>query len=718
MTSERPSYKLLYTDTGGTFTDTFVVDEKGNFVVAKAPSTPHDIAEGYFDSLGEAAKAIGIPVEGLLRELEILGYGATVVLNTVLTRSGTKVGVITTRGFEQIFDMGRGKQGWTGFTVVDRIHARTHHYPRPMVPMQQVRGVTERMDSLGKPVIPLYENEVEPAFRDLVLNQGCEAVVIGFLFSWQNPEHELRAKEIVTRKAEELGLDIDVYTSYEVTPTRRELPRINSAVVEAYTGRKVRQAFHSIQEQIEGLGFGGTLQIMQSSGGLASVEHVKAVETIQSGPVGGLIGGKFIGELYGFRNVLTTDVGGTSFDVGIITDGRLEVEREPEAARFLLGVPIAAVISIGAGGGTIARLDPVTKRIVVGPESAGALPGPVSYGLGGEHITTTDCDVILGYIDPDYFLGGRIKLDRAAAVACMEQTISGPTGLSIEAAARGIKEIVDIRMRDAATGMIMAKGFDVSDYYCLAFGGAGATHAAGYTEGVKFKGVMVFPYSAVFSAFGASSANYEHHYNHALTEIVPPDAPEAHKLAVGNHINNAWQRLEDRALEELKREGFSSDQIRFEHLVMVRYGRQLEDLIVTSPVQRIGDAGDWDAVLQAFETMYEEVYTAAGKYPAAGYEVFEVGLIASVEKIKPVLKKYPLEGPEPDKAALKTKRPCYFRGGWVETPVYDYTRLRAGNFLTGPAMIENETTVVVVPPRSDCHVDEYLTAWLKEKGRA
>ena len=297
MTSERPGYKLLYTDTGGTFTDTFVVDEEGNFVAAKAPSTPHDIAEGYFDSLGEAAKEIGMPLEGLLRELEILGYGATVVLNTVLTRTGAKVGVITTQGFEQIFDMGRGKQGWTGFTVADRIHARTHHYPKPMVPIQQVRGVTERMDSLGKPVIPLYENEVEPAFLDLVLNQGCEAVVIGFLFSWQNPEHELRAQEIVRRKAEELGLDIDVYTSYEVTPTRRELPRINSAVVEAYTGKRVKQAFHRIQHQIQGLGFGGTLQIMQSSGGLASVDHVKAVETIQSGPVGGLIGGKFIGEL-------------------------------------------------------------------------------------------------------------------------------------------------------------------------------------------------------------------------------------------------------------------------------------------------------------------------------------------------------------------------------------------------------------------------------------
>lgn len=717
MKSQRPRYKLLYTDTGGTFTDTFVVDEEGNFVVAKAPSTPHDIAEGYFDSLGEAAKEIGIPVEGLLRELEILGYGATVVLNTVLTRTGARVGVITTRGFEQIFDMGRGKQGWTGFTVADRIHARTHHYPRPLVPVGQVRGVTERIDSLGKPIIPLYEGEVESAFQDLVVNRGCEAVVIGFLFSWQNPEHELRVKEIVQRRASELGLDIDVYTSYEITPTRRELPRINSAVVEAYTGRSVKRAFRRIQEQVEELGFRGTLQIMQSSGGLASVKNVKAVETIQSGPVGGLIGGKYIGELYGFRNVLTTDVGGTSFDVGIITDGRLEVEREPEAARFLMGVPIAAVTSIGAGGGTIARLDPVTKRIVVGPESAGADPGPVSYRLGGEHITTTDCDVILGYIDPAYFLGGRIKLDRAAAVACMEETIAGPTGLSVEAAARGIKEIIDIRMRDASTGMIMAKGFDVSDYYCLAFGGAGATHAAGYTEGVNFKGVMVFPYSAVFSAFGASSADYEHHYNHALTEIVPADATEAHKLDVGKNINTAWERLETRALEELRREGFSPDQIRFEHLVMVRYGRQLEDLIVTSPVERVGTAGDWDVVVRAFEKMYEEVYTAAGKYPAAGYEVFEVGLIASVEKIKPVLRKYPLEGREPAKGALKGTRPCYFREGWVETPVYDYGRLRAGNFLEGPAMIENETTVVVVPPRKDCYVDEYLTAWLKEKGK-
>lgn len=718
MAAARPRYRLLYTDTGGTFTDTFLVDEQGRFVIAKAPSTPDDIARGYFDSVGAAAEKIGLTREDLFRELEVLGYGATVVLNTVLTRSGARVGVITTRGFEQIFDMGRGKQSWTGFTVVDRIHARTHHDPEPLVPIERIRGVTERTDARGRPIVPLYEHEVSPAARELIADLGCEAVVVGFLFSWRNPAHELRAKEIVMETARELGRSVDVYTSYEITATRRELPRFNSAVVEAYTGRKVKEAFRSIQRQIRAYGFRGNLQIMQSSGGLASVENVKAVETIQSGPVGGLIGGKFVGDLYGLRNVLTTDVGGTSFDVGIITDGRIEVNREPEAARFLLGVPIAAVNSIGAGGGTLARLDPVTKRIVVGPESAGARPGPVAYGLGGTCITTTDCDVLLGYIDPDYFLGGRIRLDREGARACMEETVSGPLGLTVEAAALGIVEILDVKMRDAAVGMIMAKGFDVGNYTCMAFGGAGPTHVAGYTRGVDFRGVMVFPYSAVFSAFGASCADYEHHYSHALTGIVPASASAAAKLAVGAEINAAWETLEKRALEEMALEGYGPGQVRFIHLVMVRYGRQLEDLIVPSPVSRVLSLEDWDRVVDAFERMYEKVYTSAGKYPAAGYEILEVGLVARVDKIKPVLRRHPLEGAVPQREAFKGVRACYFRQGWVEASVWDYGGLRPGNWIAGPALVENETTVVVVPPDRDLYVDEYLTGWLRAKGEA
>ncbi len=395
---------LCYTDTGGTFTDTFIVDNQGDFVVSKAPSTAEDVSKGFFDSVKVSAENLGMTMEALFSQLEVVGYGSTTVINAVLNRRGVKTGLIITKGFEHILLMERGRQNYTEYNYVDRIHTLTHRNTKPIIPFELIRGVTERMDCFGKPVIPLYEHEVRQAARALI-EAGCQAIVIQFLFCFLNSDQERKAREIAAETAREMNRKVDIYISFEVSPVNRELNRLNAAIVEAYTTPFYKKAIGRVEKQIQEYGFKGTLQIMQSSGGLAAVDYVKVVETLESGPVGGLIGGQYIGRIYGFDNIITTDVGGTSFDVGLVNKGMITVDREPVVARMLMGVPMAQVNSIGAGGGTIARLDPLTGRLQVGPDSAEARPGPVCYDLGGDQPTVTDADVILGYIDPQYFLG-------------------------------------------------------------------------------------------------------------------------------------------------------------------------------------------------------------------------------------------------------------------------------------------------------------------------
>jgi acetone carboxylase beta subunit len=711
-TGRKPA--LCYIDVGGTFTDAFLVDADGDYVTGKASSTPGDLAKGFFGAIEAACAGWGMEVTDVLSSLQVLGYGSTAVLNAILTRSGRTPGLITTRGFESILLMERGKQTWLDLDRAARLHPMTHRHNPPIVPRPLIHGVTGRIDSLGREVIPLHQDEAAAAAAALI-DAGVDAVVVCFLWSFLNPSHEQRAAEIVSEVARRRGRDVRVVKSVDVSPVIRELPRMNAAVLEAYTGDIARSAFRDMQARLEERGFRGQLQIMQSAGGLAPAVHVKAVDTIQSGPVGGVIGGRYVGEIYGFNNLITTDVGGTSFDVGLVSGGFVNVNREPSVARMLLGAPMVEILSIGTGGGTIARIDPLTGRLEIGPNSAGAKPGPVCYGRGGSEPTVTDADLVLGYLDPAYFIGGRIQLDVAAARQAIRDRIARPLGLSVEEAAEGIRVIADANMRDAIAGLIATRGFDLSDYHLLAFGGAGPSHVAGYTEGLKLAGVMVFPFSAVFSAFGAASADYEHHYARAVNVIVPPEASPGVKEELGNTITQVWAELREQALAQMTREGFNPATVRFQPQAMIRYGRQLNDLIVTSPAEQLSTAEDWDRLIGAFEDLYERVYAIAAKYPQAGYEILEVGMVAYAEKIRPKLRAEAVGGPRPPRESVKATRRAWFGGGWLDTPVFEMTRLRPGNELAGPAIVEDPTTTLVVPPRRHIRLDEYRTIWLEEE---
>jgi acetone carboxylase beta subunit len=705
--------ELCYVDVGGTFTDSFVVDEAGDFRVAKSPSTPDDIARGFMASVGAAAEQLELDLQGFFSQLRIVGYGSTTVLNALLTRTGGRPGLLVTKGFENLLQMERGKQTWVTLQRMDRIHPVTHRHQEPLVPRSLVRGVSERIDSLGREIIPLYEEDVRQAVREL-LDRGVDSIVVVYLWSFLNDAHEQRTGDIVREELAARDRTLPVILSSEVSPSLRELPRANAATIEAFAGPSTLRALANLEGNLNDLGFGGDLQVMQSAGGLAPARYVRGIDTVKSGPVGGVIGARYIGEIYGFQNVISTDVGGTSFDVGLITDGFIGVDREPVVGGLLLSLPTLEVASIGAGGGTMASVDPLSGRLVVGPQSAGAVPGPVCYGQGGVTPTVTDADLVLGYLNREYFIGGRISIDVEAARHAIQTQIAEPLGLSTEAAAEGIRKVVDTKMREAVVGLVATRGFALGNYHLLAFGGAGATHVAGYTEGLNLQGVLTFPYAAVFSAFGAAAADYEHHYTRAVNVVVPPGVPADEAIELGARLSAAWERLEDQALDQMKKEGFDRGSVSLRPLAMIRYGRQLNDLILTSPVTRVKTSEDLQRLLTAFEDSYARIFAPGAQFPQAGFEIFEVGVVASAAKVKPRLMQHPDQGRSAS-SAMKGPRGAYFDGAWVQTPTYEWQRLASGNQVEGPAIVEDPTTTLVVPPDGRIRVDEYRSLWLEEK---
>lgn len=706
-----------YSDSGGTFTDTFVMTDTGEFFSGKASTTPASLEGGHIDSIKNAVTDhnLNISLEKFFSKTEVVGFGTTAIINTVVTRAGIKTGAIVTKGFEQVPYMGRGTQTYTDYSWEDILHGVTHRKLEDLIPLRLIKGTTERVDFNGEVKIPLYEDEVRQAARELIA-EDVEAIIIVFLYCFLNPQHELTAKRIVAEEIAASGKAIDLFSSYETSPGNRECNRFNATAIEAYAGKIARKSMKESEKRIQALGATVPMQVMLSHGGLCQISQAKMVETAMSGPVGGLLGGAFIGELYGIENMITTDVGGTSFDVGMVTKGRIQLNLEPVIARFLINVPYADVKSIGAGGGTIAYIDPMTGRLRVGPKSAGAMPGPACYGKGGENPTVTDADFVLGYLNPDYFLGGDVPVGKELAEKVIREKIATPLKVSVEEAAWGIKTIIDTQMDNYCRNLISSRGYAVEDYTLLAFGGAGPSHVSGYVRGTNYKNVMMFPYSAVFCAFGAATADFSHQLIQATNAHLQGNANASAKVSVGKLISGIWENLEARATEQMQAEGFKKDEIQFDHIAFVRYYGQLDELLVHSPVGRINTPEEMKRFIDAFEEEYSSIYTSAAKYPQAGYLSRHVGLIASVKKAKPKL--IPKEkGPEkPSSNSLKGVRKAFFGQGMVDASIYELSELKPGNIIQGPAVIEHVNTNYVIPPWNYVAIDEYETLWLKKRG--
>jgi acetone carboxylase beta subunit len=697
--------RVLAIDAGGTMTDTFVVDERGAFVVGKAQTTPDDEAAGFMESSRDALGQWGTTPEDAFPLLVSGIYSGTAMLNRLLQRQGRPIGAIVTAGQEDYLRLERGIQTYLGYSYADRLHVATHFHNQPIVPRERVMGVRGRIDVLGQEVLPLREEDVRHAASEL-LDAGVEGICVSLLFSYRNAEHELRIAEILEEEKATRGVDgeVPVYLSSELYPTRRDLPRLNSTLIEAYAAEPSRGMLQRVRDATKERDAGFELRVMAAHGGTISIEARELARTLVSGPIGGVVGGQALAGRMGLRNVLCTDIGGTSFDIALLTDGRFEITPTPDIARFVLNIPLVRIDSIGAGTGSFVRMNPNSNRPELGPDSAGSRIG-VSWPEGElDTVSITDLDLVLGRVNPDYFLGGQVELDVERARHEVERQVARPLGLPVEEAAAGVIELFEETLKNEAVGRILGKGYSPADYALLCYGGGGPLHVAGYTAGVAYRDVLVPAWAAGFSAFGCACADFEYRYDQTIDMPIQPDFGEDEKAGVGMMVTGAWLGLQERVAEEFAKSGVEREAIRFTHLVRMQYFGQLNDIEIVSPRLELEEGEHVDELIAAFEDAYAKVYARSARSPELGYLVTQAIVLGSVEVEKPALPELAEAGGSPEP---KSSRPVHFGEEFVDAGIYELEGIGAGQSVEGPAVLESPSTTFVVPPGRSARLDEH-----------
>ncbi|MBZ9860258.1 hydantoinase/oxoprolinase family protein [Mesorhizobium sp. CA12] len=692
-------------DAGGTMTDTILVDQDGHFKIGKSATTPKNEAEGFLASAEDAADAWGISLQDLFSGVNVVLYSGTGMLNTLLSRTGRRLGLITTKGLEDMILMGRGLQAWADYSYADRLHAVTHHHPDPLVPRRRTHGVTERIDQFGDVILPLYEHEVHAAAKKLIADK-VEAICIMTIFSHVNPAHEKRIAEICREEIATAGADILVYTSHEVRPVIREQSRLNSVLIEAYATSRGRKQLKGIEDVSKKYGFKYGVQTLLSFGGLTSIDHPRLHETMISGPIGGILGAAYVGKLIGNDSLICSDMGGTSFDMGVITRGQTRIENEPLMDRFKLNVPTLHLDTIGAGAGMILKVDPLTRKVSLGPESAGSDPGPICFAKGGTEPTIADCDAILGRLNPHYFLGGKVVLQVEKARKAFEEKCARVLGVGVEEAAEGMIDMLEADANNALRRVISGQGIHPSEFTLLSYGGSGPLHLAGCSRGIGFKDIITFQFAAAFSAFGCTTADFMRRHSVSTQIDIGARASDDELQAFGKKVTNVWDDLTKAAVDEMIADGHSHDKIKTVPFLMMRYTGQLEDVEVMAPLSAVRSADDMRKVIAEFEAVYAKVNHRVSRYGEAGFSITELGLIATADKVKPMLVKRPLGKSDPA-SAHKGVREAYIGGRWHKANLYEMDLLQPGHEVVGPAIIEHPATTLVVHPQDRVHVDEW-----------
>ena len=667
-------------DTGGTFTDITVLDDDGSVVAGKSPTTPADLTEGIFNGLAHAAKQLELDFGGLLSQIKVLRFSGTTATNALLTRGGDVIGMITTDGFEDTLAIGRANTSWVGLGEADLRRVHRHHAPEPLVARAMIRGVSGRIDAAGEEIVALDEAAVERAADELV-EGGAKAIAVCLLWSIRAGAHERRVKELIAASHP----DLPVHCSHEIAPAVGEYERFSTTAIDAYVSPALTRFLANFGRRLAEGGFAGELLIAQADGGALHSEDARPVFTLHSGPAGGVIASRGEGRRIGHANVVTTDVGGTSFDVGLVADGDWIYAREPELGGHHLSVPMIEVASIGAGGGSIAWADELGV-LHVGPRSAGSTPGPACYGRGGTEATVTDADLLLGYLDPSAFLGGRMDLDTAAAEAAIGK-LAERVGLDPIETAAGIFAIANAHMGDLLARQVVARGYDPRDFIVFAYGGAGPMHSAFYAADAGVSEVVVPAQAGTFSSLGVATAPILHSQRAHTFAQMPVAADE---------FNAALAELEGRVVDALDKDGIATEHREISYVLEMRYGMQVHTVRLEIPRKAYGEA-DIEALAELFDGAYERLYGAGSGYPQAGR--FLTGYIVDGYGHVPV----PLPRSEavPGVAAeraLLGSREAFFDGAFIATAIYRYESMEPGEAVEGPAIIEAASTTVVVPP--------------------
>jgi len=680
---------LVGIDIGGTFTDCAIVDRAGTLLTTKVPSTPEDFSRGMMDALGAGAKALGLPLGEFCGDIAFLSHGTTVGTNTIIQKKGARVGLITTKGHEDAIHIMRGSRGYGGRDIRKVVHFPETSKPVPIVPKRLIRGVSERVDCFGEVVVQLNEKEAEDAIRAL-LAEGVQAIAICFLWSFRNPQHELKVKQLVER----LAPDVFVTCSVDIAPKWGEYERVTATALNAYLGPVMTGYLNRLDRTLIDLGYSHGLQIAQCGGGTVPVARAGEAPllTLDSGPVSGVTASMFLGAAMGERNIITTDMGGTSFDVSIIYGGKPAYSFISNTDQYEYFLPKVDLQAIGAGGGSLVRVQPETRTMTVGPDSAGAFPGPVCYSRGGTVPTVTDAQLVLGYLDPDNFAGGRMRLDKESATKAVAE-LGAQIGMTAMQCAAGICRIVELQMADVIRKVTVEKGFDPRDFVLFAFGGAGPAHAGVFAHELGVRKIIIPQRKAAstWCAFGAAAADVLHIFEH--TEIMPTPVAAA-------RINRNLDLLEKQAKALMASEGIAGARQRFEFSLDVRHKGQINEVEVLLSYARM-PSGYEAQLRKMFTERYEKLYGRGSALAGAQLEIVVCRLRARALTPRPKLVKAK-NGSKgiPRDAALKP-RPIQ----WDKTPVYDGEKLAIGNRVKGPAIVETSDTTVVVHPGRTLSVD-------------
>jgi N-methylhydantoinase A/acetophenone carboxylase len=704
-------------DVGGTFTDCYVVHE-GRTATGKASTTRHKLEVGFGQAVQQCAELLGLTRGELLSQCDMIRYGTTLAMNALIERRGPKLGLITTAGFEDIAHVGRGAQWHDGLPVeMKRLTPRASR-PEPIIPRDMIVGLREKIDAKGRIHVPLGRTEVEEKVQRLV-DEGALGFVVCLINAFSNPVHEELVQAIIREIYPQVYLGSQpIILSSQVAPKLGEYARTMTSILSAYLQRSMAEELVSLGVELREQGYRRYLFLVNNRGGSAPLQKTTAVETYNAGPVAGLIGASRLAARYGFKNVVATDMGGTSFDIGLFVQAeegasilpglpyRHFYTSVPLIDRFRVGISMIETKSIGAGGGSIASFLPERNVLKVGPKSAGSMPGPACYDMGGQEPTVTDADLVLGYLDPQYFLDGNMPLNIDRARQAIDEKVGRPLGFSTEEAAWAIRRLVDADMGNEIFKETTLRGYDPREFTLFAYGGAGPTHCCGYAESMGALRVVTFRFASVFSAFGIADMDFVRVYEQSgkLQLLNPGTGTYMDDPMPFNEIVAA---LRDQALKDGR--DFESLKMTLALEVDMRYGAQPNVTRVKAPQLFLENADQVKELCKAFEYEYGRMYSPASSYPQGGVDVihFVLWSIIETERLRP--REHPLAGPDPS-GAVKGQRLAFWKelDGYTETQIYDEPKLQCGNMVTGPAVLEAPHTTYVVPPGWCYKVDQYL----------
>jgi len=684
-------------DVGGTFTD-LVLNFNGKALIKKSPTTPYDLSVCFTRVIEEGAAALGMKIEDLLPAIEMIRYSTTIALNRLIEKKGPRLGLITTEGHEDVVLLGRGAQWIDGTRVSERRNLAVQNKPDPLIPRDMIVGVKERVDSRGRIIRPLDENDVREKVRYLT-SRGARGLVVALLWGFLNPANERRVKEIIRDEYKEFHIGyLPVVLAGQVVGKLGEYERTMAAILDAYLQRSMQIELSAMWDKLREKGYSKPLVMIQSSGGIAEVFRTAASRTFNSGPVSGLMGAHHVAKILGYQNVVMTDMGGTSFDVGLVVkDSVRSYDFRPIIDRWMVGITMIKTLSIGAGGGSIAYVNKLLEnRVQVGPRSAGSIPGPACFNLGGTEPTVTDADVVLGYLNPEYYFGGKMRLDKNRAINAVREKIAKPLGIGVEEAAVIIRKIVNGNMASAIMKEVHLRGHSPEDFILFVGGGAGPTHAEGYKADIPK--AVTFAFSPVFCAFGSSTMDIMHVYevSKKLTLMEPRTQIITSEFTV---FNETVETLIAQARRDLTGDGLNLNEASFVLELDMLYGGQFHVKRALSPLLAVHSTEDVRAICDAFNKEFSEAFSPFVVNPEGGIFIESFILKAIVPTKKIELPKLALEGPSPA-AARKGERPVFWppEKDFRPTPIYTYESLRPGNVIQGPAIVEGEYTTLVIPP--------------------